>query len=270
MSGLRITMAAEVLSHMDGGEVTMGNKVESGDNGLRGSCPTLDSLLALGFEPGKTGVQVEEVKAVCYRFACLDLDALHVMNLYARQVILLSGVLNTGRTLATIESQIPDDLGNAFEAAAWVSYALKSHRNKLEPLPDWFLEGEAHWDLVPPARKMIEARERQRAYLSCPRCYIDRDYARPLRRNLLEELSGLAGETQMTVSFDGRVLSIDLKDRIHEVLASGDCWPSSYEAIVGPEAKMPTRFESPRVEVSVFEGYVCFDRLRLGSCEPGA
>ena len=33
----------------------------------------------------------------------------------------------------------------------------------------------------------------------------------------------------MTVSFDGRVLSIDLKDRIHEVLASGDCWPSSYE-----------------------------------------
>ena len=33
---------------------------------------------------------------------------------------------------------------------------------------------------------------------------------------------------------------------------------------------MPTRFESPRVEVSVFEGYVCFDRLRLGSCEPEA
>ena len=247
----------------------MGNKVDSGDNGLRGSCPTLDSLIALGFEPRKTGVQVEEVKAVCYKFACLDLDARHVMNLYARQVVLLSGVLTTGRTLATIESQIPDDLGNAFEAAAWVSYALKSHRNKLDPLPDWFLEGEAHWDLVPPARKMIEARERQRAYMSCPKCYIARDYARPLRRNLLEELSGLAGETEMTVSFDGRVLSINLKDRIHEVLASGDCWPSSYKAIVGPEAKMPTRFESRIVEVSVLEGYVRFDELRLGLCEPG-
>ena len=107
----------------------------AGGNRLRGSCPTLDSLLALGFEPRKTGDQVEEVKAVCYRFACLDLDARHVMNLSARQVILLSGALNTGRTLATIESQIPDDLGNAFEAAAWVSYALKSHRNKLDPLP---------------------------------------------------------------------------------------------------------------------------------------
>ena len=248
----------------------MGNKAGCGGNGLRGSCPTLDSLIALGFEPRKTGDQVEEVKAVCYRFACLDLDARHVMNLYARQVVLLSSVLNTGRTLATIESQIPDDLGNAFEAAAWVSYALKSHRNKLDPLPDWFLEGEAHWDLVPPARQMIEARERQRVYMSSPRCHIDRDYARPLRRNLLEELSGLAGETEMTVSFDGRVLSIVLNERIHEVLASGDSWPSSYKAIVGPGAKMPTRFESRRVEVSVFEGYVCFDRLRLGPCESGA
>ena len=237
---------------------------------MRGSCPTLDSLIALGFEPRNTGDRVAEVKAVCYRFACLDLDARHVMNLSARQVILLSGVLTTGRTLATIESQIPDDLGNAFEAAAWVSYALKSHRNKLDPLPDWFLEGESHWDLVPPARQMSEARERQRAYLSSPRCHIDRDYARPLRRNLLEELSGLAGETQMTVSFDGRVLSIDLKDRTHEVPASGDSWPSSYKAIVGPGAKMPARFESGIVEVSVFEGYVRFDRLRLGPCEPGA
>ena len=60
------------------------------------------------------------MKGVCYKFACLDLDARHVMSLYARQVVLLSGVLNTGRTLATIESQIPDDLGSAFEAAAWV------------------------------------------------------------------------------------------------------------------------------------------------------
>ena len=73
----------------------------------------------------------------------------------------------------------------------------------------------------------------------------------------------------MTVSFDGRVLSIDLKDRIHEVLASGDGWPFSYKAIVGPGAKMPTRFDSRTVEVSVFEGYVCFDGLRLGQCEPG-
>ena len=125
------------------------------------------------------------------------------MNPYARYVVLLSGVLNTGRKLAIIESQIPIDLGSAFEAAAWVSYALRPDKPELEPLADWFLEGERHWDLVPLVRQVREAEERQRAYLSCPKCYIDREYARPLRRNLLEELSGLAGETEMTVNFDG-------------------------------------------------------------------
>ena len=249
---------------MDGGEVKVGNKAGYGGNRLSGSCPTFDSLISLGFEPRKTSAGLE---GVCYRFACLDLDACHVMNLYARYVVLLSGVLNTGRKLAIIESQIPIDLGSAFEAAAWVSYALKSHRRQLEPLPDWFLEGERHWDLLPFVRQMREAEERRLAYLSCPKCYIDREYARPLRRNLLEELSGLAGGTEMAVHFDGRILSIVLNERIHEVVASGDSWPSSYRAIVDREARMPTRFESPTVEVSVFEGYVSFDTLRLGPCE---
>ena len=112
---MRITKAAKVLSHMDGGKVKVGNNVGYGGNRLSGSCPTLDSLISLGFEPRKTSAGLE---GVCYRFGCLDLDACHVMNLYTRYVVLLSGVLNTGRKLAIIESQIPNDLGSAFEAAA--------------------------------------------------------------------------------------------------------------------------------------------------------
>ena len=86
------------------------------------------------------------------------------MNLYGRYVVLLSGVVETRRTLGVVESQIPNDIGSALEAAAWVSYALKSYRSELEPLPDWFVEGERHWDLVPPARVELAARERQLAY----------------------------------------------------------------------------------------------------------
>ncbi len=183
--------------------------------------------------------------------------------MYGRNVVLLSGVVDTGRTLGLIEDQIPDDLASDLEAAAWVSYALKPYRSKLEPLPDWFVEGERHWDLVPFVQK-------QRAYSARPKCYIDRDYCRPLRRNLLEELSWLDGETKMTFSFDGRVLSIVLNERVHEVVASGDSWPSSYQVVVSPETKLPTRFNSSRVEVSVFEGYMSLGRLRLGPCEPVA
>ena len=162
------------------------------------------------------------------------------MNLYARYVVLLSGVLNTGRTVAVIEDQIPDDLASPVEAASWVSFALRSHRSELEPLPDWFIEGEGNWDLVWPVIEGHEAYERRRAYESCPKCHIDRDYARVLRRNLSEELSWLGEEAGMTFSFDGRVLSIVTDQRVHELVASGDSWPSSYRVTVSPESRLPT------------------------------
>ena len=191
-----------------------------------------------------------------------------MLNLDARYVVLLSGVINTGDILAEVENQIPNDLRSASEAAAWVSYALKSYRRQLEPLPDWFVEGERHWDLVPPARLELAARERMRAYQARPKCLIDRDYARPLRRNLLEAISGLAGPTEMTFRFDGRVLSIVLNERAHEVVASGESWSSAYRVSVSSQTKLPTRFKSPVVILDVFEGYVSFGGLRLGPCEP--
>ena len=92
-----------------------------------------------------------------------------------------------------------------FQLATFAHFNVAT--NSLEPLPDWFVEGERHWDLVPLAREVRAAQERQRAYQACPKCFIDRDYARPLRRNLMEELSWLDEETEMTLSFDGRVLS---------------------------------------------------------------
>ena len=232
---------------------------------MRNPCPTIDSLIGLGFERRQTSAGLD---GIGYRFVHLDLDAVHVMNLYARYIVLLSGVLNTGRTVAVIEDQIPEDLGSTLEAAAWVSYAFRSHRSDLEPLPDWFIEGERNWDLVAPAREVREAQERQRAYLAAPRCYIDRDYARSLRRNLLEQLSWLIEETEMKFSFDGCVLSIVLNGQVHKVVASGESWPSSYRVIASPETKLPTRFEDSTVQVSVFQGYLSFDRLRLGQCEP--
>ena len=228
---------------------------------MSGPSPTLDSLIALGFERKKTR---DGLEGVGYRFVHLDLDAVHATNTYARDVVLLSGVLDTGHTLATIEDQIPNDLTSALEAAVWVSHALRYHRSDLEPLPEWYVEGERRWDLLPRIHQMREAQERQLAHMASPRCYIDRAYARLLRRNLLEEFSRLCGETEIMFSFGGRVLSIVLKEHIHEVIASGDCWPSSYQVIVSPESKLPARFESLRVEVSVFDGYVSFDRLRLG------
>lgn len=146
------------------------------------------------------------------------------------------------------------------EAAAWVSYALHSHRRDLGPLPNWILEGERHWDLLPFVRI-------KRVYETCPRCMIERDHARLLRRSLVEAMSQLKGTASMAFHFGGRVLDVQLDGRNFAVLAMGDPWPSAYEITVNRETTMPARFRSERVEISVYENFLHFDRCRYPAKE---
>ena len=82
--------------------------------------------------------------------------------------------------------------------------------------------------------------------------------------------SEIAGKAEMTFNFDGRVLSIGLCGAVHEVVASGESWPCSYQITVSSKTRLPPRFTSSTVEVNVFEDYLRLDRLRLGPCEAAA
>ena len=247
---------------------------------MSGPSTTLEILLELGFEdrppvtrvsPSSLWMVPSHVRSpsisVCYPFANFDLIASPVTTVFGREAVQLSGVIESGRSWTEVQGEIPPDLGSSTEAAAWVSFALKSYKSDLKPLPNWFAAGEHNWDLVY-ARMDPEGWKRQQAYRDCPKCFIDREYARPLRRILQGEFSWLSGETEMTLSFDGRVFSIVLNEHTHEVIASGDCWLSSYRAIVSQETKLPARFQYRSVAVSILQGYVRFDGVRLGPCEP--
>ena len=238
--------------------------------------PTLESLIALGFERVPGGA----AETVRYEFQNFQLDASSV-SWGTGQMVNLSGhgkagtsLLFMGPSIIGSARMIPDNL-EPIEAAAWVSFKLYSVRNKLGPLPDWFREGERNWLLVPPAREILERgerlqayEERERAYEASPKCRITREDARPIRRSLNEELSRLDGETVMTVQFDGRVLSLDLFDgSYHQAFAFGDSWPHRYRVFLTPVLTLPRRFERSWVEVSIFEGHLCWDRLPLGPCE---
>jgi hypothetical protein len=220
-------------------------------------CPTLSNLLLLGFErrPSEFGMAT-----VGYRFPFLDLTASHGVNMYQHEVVLLGGVLNTGRTLAQIESQLPVDLETPEAASAWVSYALKSHRNNLEPLPDWMVEGERNYDLLPWIRE-------QRKFEQRPRCYVDRDYARVFRRNLHRAIADLTDENVMQIYFDGCVLTLRLNGRTYQVVAEGDAWPHPFEVVASPEMNLPSRFMRPSVEVSYYDGSLVFGGYRYTAVE---
>ena len=276
------------------------------------ACPTLNSLIALGFGQRESAYG----ETVGYRFRYLDLEAtLHKgypalgavigdirMPVYVRgDGVMLSGDLRHPRDIPDIGALlwlIPADIGSASEAAAWVSHTLKPWRPYLEPVPDWFIEGECNWGLLPPAhpyhieRAAQERIEERRRYWDSPKCFIDRDYALVLRRNLLKALAELAGEAEMALRFDGRVLSIAIHGRVkevatptiaksrerrrdalasgdyvQEVVATGDSWTASYIAIVSSETTLPARLVHPMVEVNLFKGYVQLERHPLGPCE---
>ncbi len=162
--------------------------------------------------------------------------------------------------MATISSEIPQDLVTPENAAAWVSYALNSHRQDLEPLPEWMLEGERNWYAIPFVR-------RQRQYEARPRCLIDLEHARLLRRSLKEALSQLRGKATTTFHFDGRVLSVRVDGREYATLATGAPWPSGYEIVATRETKLPARFTTAFVEISFFDDALRFGRLRYPAWE---
>ena len=229
---------------------------------MRDKYITLDSLAALGFEHRRSD---SGMKAVGYRFRHLDLTASASATMVGMPAVLFSGIVQTKRVLGSIDHLIAPDIDNPREAAAWVTHVLHAYRSHLGPLPAWFLDGEQYWDVLLPTLVELAGTEASRAYAQAPKCFIDRDYARPLRQRLRTALSEIAEETEMTVSFDGRVLS--LCGATYEVVASGNAWPSAFRVAVRSGTALPARFPFTTVTMIVFDGFLSFGNRRLGTCE---
>ena len=225
-------------------------------------CPTLVSLLALGFgrRPPKYDSDI-----VGYRFRFLDLEASHGVNQYFRHVVFLSGVLTTGLAIGHVESQIPDDLDDPRTAAAWVAMALGSRVRDLDPLPHWLKQGMRdkrlvnlhHGSPAPPGPKQVAS------------CTIDRDRARILRRRLTEAIAELPTTSDLSFAFDGRVFAVVVGNQRHEALATGEAWPQDYHVETQPGVvPLPARFTDHRVPVVVYDNFLVFGSLRLSLSKP--
>lgn len=183
-------------------------------------------------------------------------------------VVLINGTLNTGNTLASVNFAIPDNLQSPLEAAAWLAFELDDYKKELEPLPSWLMEGAEHWDLVPPAVKKKELiqriEERVKAYQVCPKCFIDRDYARLFRTKFRHTQSEFTECTSIVVGYSDRIFSINFANSKIEVIASGENWPLPYQVEITDNSRLPPKFMEPEVTVCKFEGYLQFDGQRLG------
>ena len=206
---------------------------------------------------------------VVHSFHRFDLFAMRTMNRHFVSVVQVFGVLATQSEISEIDSEIPDNLEDPLAAAAWVSYILRTHKEHTEPLPDWIAEGENHWDVIPFVRSFHAYQERLRAYEATSKCLVAREDARRLRKALLHYLSREDEEPGVTVLFDNGVIVFNFGrwGDFFETRAIGDSWPTSYRVMVTPESELPQRFHDSWVEVTRFEGNLCFDMHPFGRLE---
>lgn len=163
----------------------------------------------------------------------LPLTCCDGISKYFREVVLVSGIFNNGRTLCEISHQIPPDLSTDESAAAWLVYALRQNLDERSSLPDWVSLGRANQMLVP----MIAEKE---AYKSRPACHIEADFARILRARITALIAELTSHASLRIEFDGSMLQAVVNKEVVKVPAEGIAWSGQ---IVVPNANV---FEFPK------------------------
>ena len=224
--------------------------------------PTLKSLMEAGFT-----VTEPEFGMPCVRYDLpyLPLTCLDGVNKYFRQTVLVSGIYNDGRTLADINSEIPPDLDTPEAAAAWLVYALRSYSFNSNFPAYWYTLGQANQHLVP------QVAERE-AYKIRPRCIIDRDFARILRKRVADLISCTSTSDELQITFDGTLLRFTTAQNEVHVPGEGKMWTGH---IVLPSAigfEFPKRFSNHMICIDFWRDTIGIDRVRYdakwveGSC----
>lgn len=220
---------------------------------------TMASLRALGFsdrQPEFTSIKLG------YDMGGWDLTAQETVNRWMVPIVRVSGVIHTPRVLSQIDIEMLQTVEIPQQAAAFLVFGLRDHRDALSPLPSWWVIGEDNLDLHPLVQQQKQYEERMRAYRARPHCFINIEQARLFRRQLREAISALLGEDVAILTFNGQVLQASLVGRNIAVLASGDAWPHAVSWPLNSSTKLPGRFSSESVTLGYFEKTLDFENYR--------
>lgn len=224
---------------------------------------TWDALRSLGFEPDATAMS-DPPGALVLDFGNFRLQAIHCMSPRFAQIVMLSGVLRTPRTLAEVHCEMPQALESREQCAAWVTWCLDDHADgefKPARATPWLAEGRALRRLLPWERRLAVIRKRQAEYLARPQCVALRKWARPAVRTLQGWIEKASMAAVVTFAFDGEVLTIRFGDEMIAVPAKGDAWPTRYAIPSNALRQLPDRFMKEQVHFGVFRGVLTIDRI---------
>ena len=113
---------------------------------------TSSLLRSLGAQPDATMVGFED-EALRLRLGDHSVQCGEIMTRWLTPTYLITGVINTGRTIVHVESEMPVELATKEEGLAWLA-AILGNAIPDELKPQWLVEGErlrklGHQDLSP-------------------------------------------------------------------------------------------------------------------------
>jgi len=224
-------------------------------------------LQEFGFGPDSS-LMSDVQPGLRFNFGNFTLSASAVLSRWLQPVVLFTGVLTTSRTITEICFEMPrSEMSNEL-IAAWIvsnlDNAASGGRFNAMREPDWLALGRQHQHLLPWEIARAESAKEAMIYAARDHCTVDRRVLRFSLNALAELLTKSDPADQVTIDFDGRVLSF----RCHGVEtlmgATGDAWPCQYRVPAESLSKnLPKRLRQSQVEVGIWKTTLEIDRSRF-------
>jgi hypothetical protein len=220
-------------------------------------------LLTLGFSEDPTEDFGSAWPELSYDFGNFKLSASCSMNRLFQDVVMLSGVMTTRRSIALVEYEMPLEIESFELGLALVTYCLDVHAydgifKPASPVA-WVAEGRRYRHLLPWERDIAE-------YAARPHCYVQRDWARVALRDLAEVVSSVDNNS-VIFQFDGDVLTIRCEGKVLAMPATGNPWPTRYSVRAELLRTLPRRLMRKQVEFSILESILTIGNMRYGGVE---
>lgn len=226
---------------------------------------TVEALKHLGFAPDTSALSYGG-ETLSYDFGNLTLSARHTMNRHFAEIISVSGIYVSPRTVAEVEIQLPLRVASLQQCAAFIAWGINKQisRNFAPLVPTgWLEEGRNNFDLLPWIKK-------QKLYDERPRCTVERDWLKLALRDMRSLLPRLDEKESLSFTFQNEIFSIRTPLKLLALPATGQEWNLRYEITAGNFREFPKRLNKNQIEVSVWDNHLCLAGWRYPiavSCE---
>ncbi len=226
---------------------------------------TWDVLRDLGFKLDADVIS-DFMPGLSFDFGNFKLKAGSMMNLKFQNVVILSGILQTNRSIAEVEFEMPLRIESRELCAAWIVWHLdKSSRPDLfvSTKPATWLElGRQHRDQLPWEKQLIEWEREAELYRQRPHCRVARKWLRLALTTMGEHLKSMEDPELVTVAFNDGVLTLRLGSNRIVLAAEGTSWECTYSLPAGNLRVLPKRLMGDPVVVGIWHSQLEIDRNR--------